>query len=241
MVLERLLGKRTERRFIKARNPRHVAITLNGNLLWAKRNKVSLRKAYTQGFASLRRVIKGQTANNVPILTVMLLSTHMRNTIHYKSFEKPLKEFFESLREDPLIHRNQIRIAILGKWYDLPNEIVNSIKTVLDETKEYDRFFLNLCLNYDGQTEIVDACRLIVKKVELKKMSEEEISVETIKDNLYSSYFMPPELIIVTGGKKKTSGLLLWDSAESKIFFSRKLWPEFDLTEFKTALLDYQR
>lgn len=241
MVLDKLFGKKPERRLIKTRNPRHIALTPNGSLVWARTNKVTLKKAYSQGMMSLRRLVREQVQNNVPVLTVLLLSTTMRNSAQYRSFEEPLLRFFENLREDPLIHKNQIRVAILGKWYDLPGSIVDPIKTVLDETRDYDRFFLNLCLNYDGQSEIVDACRLIVKKVELKKLGEDEISEEIIKDNLYSSYFLPPDLIIVSGGKKFTSGLLLWDSAKSKIYFSSKLWPDFDGDELKKALQYYQR
>lgn len=241
MVLERLFGKKEERRLIVTRNPRHLAVVPHGTLVWSKRQSTSLTNGYAQGFQTVRRLAAMQVKHNIPIISVLMLSAELRNSPQYRSFEKPLQHFFESLNEDPIIHKNQIRVGILGKWYDLPSDIVGSIKTVLDETKDYDRFFLNVCINYDGQDEIVDACRLIVKKVELQKLREEDIDKEVLKDNLYSSYFLPPDMFVVTGGKKFLSGLLLWDSARSKVYFSPKLWPDFDNDEMQRALAYFQK
>ena len=84
-------------------------------------------------------------------------------------------------------------------------------KQVIESTKDYDFFFTNFCINYSGHDEIVDACRLIARQVKAGKIDPNSISRETIKENLYSSYFIPPDLII-KNGKATISGLLLWDS-----------------------------
>jgi undecaprenyl diphosphate synthase len=145
------------------------------------------------------------------------------------------------LTEDKFIHDNKIKIGIIGKWYDLPNNVVEPIKKIIDITKEYEEFYLNFCLNYNGQEEIVDACKLIARKVEAEKIEVDSISKEMIKENLYSSYFIPPEIIIVNGTKKKKTDLLLWDSANSLIFFTKTLWPDFDKSSLMDAINDYQK
>ena len=152
-----------------------------------------------------------------------------------------LLEFFQLILNWDLIKQNQIKVSILGKWYSLPLRLIEAIKTIIAETKDYDKFFLNFCINYDGQEEITDACRLIAKQVKDEKIDALAIDKALIKENIYASYFLPPDLIIITGTKRSTGGLLLWDSPNSKIFFSEKLWPEFENQDFIKALEYYQR
>ena len=110
---------------------------------------------------------------------------------------------------------------------------------MLEETKDYDSFFLNLCINYDGQEEIVDSCKLIGRQIAAGKLAPESITKEVIKENCYSSYFIPPDLIIKTGLKTKIAGVLLWDSLNATIFFVKKNWPELKQSDLQKALKDF--
>ena len=112
---------------------------------------------------------------------------------------------------------------------------LEAVKKTLDETKDYDSFFVNFCLNYDGQEEIVDSCKLIIKQILANKLSESAINREIIKENLYTSYFIPPDLIIKSGEQKETS-FLLWDSVGASIYFTRRAFPEFSLEELNRIL-----
>ena len=96
-------------------------------------------------------------------------------------------------------------------------------------------------MNYDGQEGIVDALKLLVMQIKLVKIDPELIDKNSIKENLYSSYFLPPDLMIKNGNRKETSGFLLWDSVNTKIYFTNKLWPDFDKTEFMDAIKDFQK
>ena len=136
---------------------------------------------------------------------------------------------------------NRIKVSVLGKWYNLPNKIVEPIKKIIETTREHESFFVNLCINYDGREEIVDACKLIARKVRAEKIDPESIDKETIKDNAYSSYFIPPELIIINGKKNMKSSLLLWDSAVSSIYFSNTLWPDFSKGDLMDGIHSYQK
>ena len=149
-----------------------------------------------------------------------------------------LAKLFNEIISNKKIHKDQIKVSILGKWYDLPERVVNPIKEIIESTKDYDKFFLNFCVNYDGHEEIADACRLIARQIKSEKIDPESINNQLIKENLYSSYFISPDLIIENS--KEFSGLLLWDSKNSMIFFTDKQWPDFTKIDFFRAIEDFQ-
>ena len=114
--------------------------------------------------------------------------------------------------------------------------MIESIKNIIDETKDYDDYFVNLCINYDGQEEIVDSCKMVARRVKLGKIDVDNVSKETVKDDLYSSYFMPPDYIFVSGFKRKLYGFLLWDSVDAEIIFLRKNFPDINVKEIERVL-----
>ena len=92
-------------------------------------------------------------------------------------------------------------------------------------------FFVNLCINYDGQEELIDSFRIIARKIKSSTLDPDSITKEEIKENVYSSYFIPPDVIIITGKRKFFGGFLLWDSIKSKIYFSDILWPDIKIDD----------
>lgn len=228
--------------FFKVKIPRHIAITMDGIEAWAIKNKLSLEEANRRSFLILRSTIKSQAKLDVPILTVYLLSENVnKDSDSYDIYLNFINSFFEEIYKSDLINENKIKISVLGKWYHLPGRVVENIKKSIEATKDYDSFFLNCCINYDGQEEIIDAFKLISRQIKAGKLDPELIDKEMVKENLYSSYFLPPDLIIKNGSRKDTSGILLWDSPKSKIYFTGKQWPDFDRTEFMDAIKDYQK
>jgi tritrans,polycis-undecaprenyl-diphosphate synthase [geranylgeranyl-diphosphate specific] len=165
----------------------------------------------------------------------------MIETEKYSILMDQLKSFFDDIATREFILKNNVKISVLGKWYDLPGRVVDSIKIALDKTKDNEEFYLNFAINYDGQEEIVDAVKLISRQIRADKLDPDSINKELIKENTYSSYFIPPDLIIVNGPTKVTNGLLLWDSSKSQIHFTSKLWPDFDRTEFMDAIKEFQK
>lgn len=214
--------------------PKHISILVDGCEEWAELKKQDLNSVYSAEFLNIKNIIKLAVKLDIPILTF-----HSRTKADEHEIDQ-LVHFFELLLGWDLIKENQVKISVLGKWYDLPERLLAPIKKIITETKDYDKFFVNFCINYSGQEEIVDACKLIAHQVKLDRIGPDNVTKELLKENIYASYFLPPELMIITGTKKKTSGLLLWDSSETTIHISNKLWPDFGKEEFFRALKEYQ-
>jgi len=218
------------------RFPKHIAITVEDNYLWKKKNKKTPEETFVRRDLVINDIIGCQVRMNIPIITLFLLPEGRSN----QAEEESLVSFFENLIR-PYVHENQIKISVLGKWYGLSGKLVEEIKHCIDETKTYDRFFLNFCVNYDGQSEIVDACKLIARKIKADSIEIAQINKELIKDNLYSSYFLSPDLIIKTGMKKRWSNLLLWDSASAHYYFADKVFNDLSSSDIEKAIEEFRK
>jgi len=220
-------------RFNQEKNlPKHIVIGTYGAVLWSEKNNKPLAEAYRRKIENIKEIMKIQVEKEIPILTVNLLSKETK-----EDMSPIIAAFFEELISNELIAKNKIRITVIGKWYSLA-KIVEPVKKIVEETKDYDSYFVNFCINYDGQEEIMDSLRVMAKKIESGKLKSDEITKEEIKDNLYSSYFIPVDLIIQN--KRNLRGILLWDSVNAKIVFSNKLFPDFTGKDFLRALEEYQ-
>jgi len=219
--------------------PKHIALDYSFcNYL---NTKIPPIQYFKNKFMKLKEFINLQLQYEIPVFTIYLVPFIEKEDIHFSSVMEALSFFFDELIKEKKLFEKKVKISILGKWYNLPNKVVESIKKVIDETKDYDSFFLNFCINYDGQEEIVDSCRILARKVKSEKIDPDAITKEQIKENLYSSYFMPPELIIVIDKKKELSGFLLWDSINSQIYFSEKSWNEFSQNDMIKAIIQSMR
>ena len=220
---------------------RHVAVTMHGIESFAKKHNVSYGETLLKSFETIKGIISLQADKNIPIITIDLIPEELKHEENFSLFLDKFIEFFAFLKTYNMVHENKIKITALGKWYDLPGRAVDSIKELVDETKDYDSFFLNFCINYDGQSEIVDACKLIARQIKSEKLDVDAINKEVVKENIYASYFLPPDLLIKNGLRKRTSGLLLWDSSDSEIFLTGKRFPEFTKTDFINIIKHYQK
>lgn len=212
--------------------PKHIAISLDNIFEWCRKSNKSINEGCSIYFDSLRSLLETQIKSNIPIFTIFLLPDAEKSADDYILFSDYLTNFFNELSAMPIVSEQKIKISVFGKWYNLPGKAVESLKKIIEETKDYDNFFMNFCINYNGREEIVDACKLIAKQVELGKIDSEMITEDTIKENIYSSYLLPPELIFIYGDRKLI-GLLLWDSVNSKIAFADKSFMEFKESDFE--------
>ncbi len=210
-----ILKAREKIHIIKADMPRHIAITMEKEL-----KGINLEDTYNKRTNLIKDLLNIQIKLNIPIITIFLLSSNAKNSENFSFLMDDLAKFFNEIISHKKIHTEQIKVSVLGKWYDLPERVLNSIKRIIESTKDYDKFFLNFCVNYDGHEEIVDACRIIARQIKSEKIDPESINKQLIKENLYSSYFISPDLIIENN--KEFSGLLLWDSKNSMIVSTGK-------------------
>jgi len=224
----------------KHKMPKHIAISIAGNRRWAKKNDKLLRVAFDKSLAKIEELIDYQTRFDIPIMTLYILSSAAKQSSNFIIYMDALESFFAKLKENKKLVEEKIKISIIGKWYALPTRVVDKIKDLISETKDYDQHFLNLCINYDGREELVDAMKIIARTIKMGKIDEEAINDELIKENIYTSYFIPPQLMIITADRK-TRGFLMWDSTDTVICFSDKYFPDFDKNEFYKALAYYQK
>lgn len=236
-----LFRKKKEEEFNLAKIPKHIAINLGGITKWAEKENISLVDAFRKSFAIVEDVIKLQTKLDITILSVYILPETSKKSQQFSTLLDSFVQFLDKVSFGELINKSKIKVTVLGKWYDLPGRVVEHIKSVIEETKDYDSFFLNFCVNYNGKEEIVDACKLIARQVQAKKLNPELITRAVVKENLYSSYFMPPDLIIKNGSRREQSSFLLWDSVHSFLHFSEKPFPEITRGDILKGIKEYQR
>jgi undecaprenyl diphosphate synthase len=168
-------------------------------------------------FGNIKNLVDLQLKKSIPILTIGIPETIT---------EDSLVELFKFYLKKDYLNKNKIKLTILGKWYNLSSSLRDAVKELIDETRDYDKYFLNFTINYDGHEEIVDACKLLCRQVNAGKLSIDKIDSSSIKNNIYSSYFIAPEQIAITGKNQKTAGFMLWDSVYSKLLFVEKDFAE---------------
>ena len=146
-----------------------------------------------------------------------------------------VKEFKSSCEE---LKKNNIKVVFSGRKSPLRGDVLEAMDYLRDETKDNTGGILNICLNYGGQSEIVDATKDIVRDIEEGKISKEEITPDLFKKYLYQD--LPPvDLMIRTGGDVRVSNFLLWQIAYAEMYFPDCFWPDFDAKEFDKALDAY--
>ena len=188
---EMLLSKNVDKKY-----PKHTLIELHPSLL----------DNFSKIYDLLNHIIDIQTNKNLPIVTVSLGSSKDIDQRFFHDISKTLIK---------LANEKKINVTIFGKWYDLEGQLVEQLKVLNNETKEFDHFFLNLCINYNGKEEITDASRVIIRKIIQEKTDIDSINPEMYKENIYSSYLLPPELIIQPDNIIR--GTFLWDSVGAKL------------------------
>jgi len=204
--------------------PKHIAISTRSILEYSKQDKDMKKLAIDKIFEFVNTQIK----LNIPILTINLEN---KSDLDMNFIRNLLTELFNN----ETILNNKIKIMIIGEWFDLPIEVTEQIKKLMDETKEYDNFFLNILINYSGKKEINAAIKLLTIKSVNNQIDSEKINNEIIKDSLFTSYFIPPNIIIECGFTY--SGTLLWDSPGANIYFTEnKHWLSIDKKDIDEAL-----
>jgi undecaprenyl diphosphate synthase len=221
--------------------PNHIAFTTEGKTVWAREHNVPIGEVYKKSFLLIKSAILTQIRENIAISTFYLLSSEMKDLEQFSELIDAFVDFFNELSESELIMKNRVKVSVFGKWYDLPGRVVDPIRAVIDATINNEDFFVNFCINYHGQEEIVDACKLIARQVKADKLDVDSVTRDMIRDNLYSSSFLPPDIIIKNGIRKGKSDLLLWDSMHAYIYYTGKLWPLFEKQDILDAIDAYSR
>lgn len=219
--------------------PKHIALILDGNRRLAKQLMLKSWKGHEFGAKKVEKLFEWCKEIGIKKLTLYAFSI--------ENFNRPKKEFdylmnlfkdeFKRLYNDERLEKDKIKINFIGRIDMFPKEVSESMKKLMEKTKNNNNFTINFAMAYGGRTEVIDAAKKIAEQVSSGKLDIDKINEETFAKSLY----MPdePELIIRTGGEKRTSNFLIWQSNYAEWIFLEKLWPEFEKEDLLECIAEY--
>jgi len=214
--------------------PSHIAIIMDGNGRWAKlRNKPRIF-GHKRGVERVRDIVKYcRNSSYINFLTLYTFSSEnwMRPKLEINALMKLIKTTIIEQIDD--LVSNGIQIRIIGDIESLPKFVHEKLVEAMELTKNNDKLVVNLAINYGARNEIINAVKIISKKIKNNEISIDDISEGLFNDNLYTSYSPYPDLLIRTGGESRLSNFLLWQLAYSEIIVNEKFWPEYKVEDLK--------
>ena len=219
--------------------PKHIAIILDGNRRWARKRGLPTLKGHTEGADNLEKIARYCNKIGVKYLTVYCFSTEnwkrTEEEVNYlmKLFAKYINDFEKRFAD------SNAQIRLVGDINGLPKNLQDGVKKVVEKTKNNSGLVINLCINYGGREEIVNATKIIAEKVKNGELNIDEITEETITHLLRIGDVPDPDLFIRPGGELRLSGFLLWEASYSELYFSDALWPDFNEAELDKAIIEF--
>ena len=214
----------------------HIALILDGNKRWAKKNKYTTLHGYTKGFENIKNLVKYSLSINLSNLTIFTLSSENFNRtsinviydIIYNNFSKNFEE---------LIKNNGVKIRIFGSRDNLPNKIKKIFKDIENTSSLNNNLNLNIAFNYGFKNEIINILKKVKKNnIMINLNNESEIN------KLFDLGSIPdPDILIRTGGYQRLSNFIMYKLTYTELFFTKTLWPDFSENEFKSIINEYYK
>ena len=242
-ILYRLYEWYITRNLKPEKMPKHVAIIMDGNRRYSKlQGNIDVIKGHEIGVDTLEKVLDWSIELGIEIITVYAFST--------ENFNRPAHEVeglmnlfvtnFKRLVDHEKIHRNEVRVKVVGRTDLIPESVREAIKEAEDATAQYDKRLFNIAIGYDGRLEIIDSIKKIIEQVQSGEITVDDVDEDLVSKNLYTEGLADPNLIIRTSGEERLSGFLLWQSSYSELYFCETLWPELRKVDFIRAIRSYQ-
>lgn len=222
------------------RLPRHIAIIMDGNGRWAKARDLDRSEGHVEGVNTVRRITEIASEVGIGYLTLYTFST--------ENWNRPQAEVDALMhliviaieRETADLIKNNVKLTMIGDFSRMPKFAYDRLCKCMDDTAHCTGLTLILAISYSSRWEITEATRKIARKVAEGSMSIDDITPETISDNLATAGIPDPDLLIRTGGDFRVSNFLLWQIAYSEIYVTSTFWPDFSKDDFCRAILQYQ-
>lgn len=223
--------------------PKHIAIIMDGNRRFAKSFDLYPEAGHFFGRDKIEDVLEWCFELGIENLTLYAFSTEnfSRSNNEVKALMDLCKSELERATKDSRIHKNKVRVRVLGNLETLPEDIRSSAQYVVDETKDYDKHSLNIALAYGGREEIINAIQKIANDVKTGATKIEDITESTVSKYLYTNGLPDPDIILRTSGEERISNFLLWQLAYSELYFSDVFWPAFQKRDFLKVIMTCQQ
>ena len=221
----------------EAARPRHVAIIADGNRRWARERGLPVLAGHVQGIEAIRPIVRRARDLGVQTLSVYTFST--------ENWTRPGEEVSGlfglidgAVRQytDELVEEG-VRVRVIGRLHEAPGDVQRSIRAAEERTAAGHRLTLNICFNYSGRAEIVDATRALVAA----GADPNEVDEAHFAEHLYTAGQPDVDLLIRTGGDQRTSNFLIWQAAYAELVFTPKWWPDFCVEDLEAAIDEYAR
>ena len=225
----------------KARLPRHIAIIMDGNGRWAKKQGLARMFGHRQGVETVHNITVAATRLGVEYLTLYTFST--------ENWNRP-KEEVDALmtllvdtiaKETPTLMENNVRLQTIGDIDRLPESARRKFLGCIEQTSHNTGLTMVLALSYSSRWEITEAVRKAVRRAQNGELRAEDVNEQLVSSLMTTDQMPDPDLLIRTSGEYRISNFLLWQLAYSELYFSDCLWPEFTEEEFYKAIVDYQK
>jgi undecaprenyl diphosphate synthase len=222
------------------RIPEHVAIIMDGNGRWARQRGLPRLLGHRQGYRNVRQVVRDAADLGIRVLTLYVFSAeNWKRPPHETAGLMRLIEE-ATRRELGELHENGVRFRVSGRTDGLPASLQREIRRNEEATAGNRRLILNLCINYGGRAEILDAARRLVEMAARQQLTAEDVTAERFAEGLYTHGLPDPDLLIRTAGEMRVSNYLLWQIAYSEIWVTPAFWPDFSTHHLIEALADFQ-
>ncbi len=223
------------------RFPQHIAIIMDGNGRWAQKRHLPRIAGHRAGVASARQVIESCARLGIQALTLYAFSLEnwRRPKTEIDFLMRLLREYLR--KELPEIHRNNIRLIVIGRLDHLPEAVRKDVQEAMDFTAKNSGMKLTVALNYGGRAELVDAFNSILDHVGNNGATFPPVDEKLISDHLYTAGLPDPDLLIRTSGEMRVSNFLLWQIAYAEIYVTETLWPDFNRVRLLEALFEFQK
>lgn len=220
--------------------PIHVGIIMDGNGRWAKKRGFARSLGHSAGAKNLKKLLRHIYKRGIKYVSVYAFSTEnfkrSKEEVDYlmklfiKMFKTNAKEFI----------KDKIKVVFSGSRNNLSEELNNAMDDLEEKTKDFENGIFNVCLNYGGRSEIIDATKKIAKLVKDGKLAIEDIDEEVLDNNMYNRL---PDLdfVIRTSGEMRTSNFMPWQSTYAEYYFPDTLFPDFDEKQFDIAIEEFQK
>lgn len=221
--------------------PKHIAIIMDGNGRWAKKQGFLRTIGHEKGTKSVRVTVETCAKLGIENLTLYAFSTENWNRPKLE-VDTLMKLLISSLKKElKTLTENNIRLNAIGNLTNLPSKVQRELEEVIAKTSGNSRMTLTLALSYGAREEIVQAVKIISDKVKNNIISSEAIDDTIINQHLYTHNLPDVDLVIRTSGEQRISNFLLWQIAYAEFYFTETLWPDFDENNLYEAIISYQK
>src|SRR3989338_1165145 len=209
------------------KNPKHIAIILDGNRRYAMRSGLKPWQGHAYGTKKVEELLEWCKDLGIKELTLYSFSSEnfKRGKKEVDFLMNLFRKQIKRLKGDKRLQSYKLKVNFIGRLSLFPKDIQKEMEEVMEKTKQNKGFKVNFAMGYGGRAEIVDSIKKIIKKIKNKKINERDIDEKLIAQNLYLQD--EPDIVIRPGGEKRVSNFFIWQSYYSEWFFIDKLWPEF--------------